>query len=120
MLFTKGEKVSDEENEKYVIDDEVVVEKRGDKNNSKMTSSTKSINTYKIETDKIQKKINKRKIIKETIKNNGNVWKNDGKRTTCERKNNTEYDKEKDSRTSSTKLCRMISKNIIIPSDDPT
>ena len=52
--------------------------------------------------------------------NNGNVWKKDGKRTTCERKHNTEYDKEKDSRTSSTKLCRMISKNIIIPSDDPT
>ena len=107
MLFTKGEKVSDEENEKYVIDDEVVVEKRGDKNNSKMTSSTKSINTYKIETDTIQKKINKRKIIKETIKNNGNVWENDGKRTTCERGNNTGYIEEKDSSQSSNKSCRI-------------
>ena len=40
--------------------------------------------------------------------NNGNVWKKDGKRTTCERKHNTEYDKEKDSRNSSTKVCKMI------------
>ena len=40
--------------------------------------------------------------------NNGNVWKKDGKRTTCERKHNTEYDKLKDSRNISTKLCRMI------------
>ena len=107
MLFTKGEKVSDEENEKYVIDDEVVVEKKGDKNNSKMTSSTKSINTYKIETDKIQKKINKRKIIKETIKNNGNVWENDVKRTACERGNNTGYIEEIDSSQSSNKSCRI-------------
>ena len=82
------------------------MQKKGEK--SKIIVTTKRIGKYKIVTYIIQKKIKKRKRIKETIINNGNVWKKDGKRTTCERKHNTEYDKEKDSRTSSTKLCRMI------------
>ena len=120
LIVPKGEKDCEEETEKYGIEDEGVNEKREDKNNSKITSSTKKICTNKIQKEIVQKKIKKRKRINEKIINNGNVWKKAGKRTKCERKNNTEYDKEKDSRTSSTKLCRMISKNIIIPSDDPT
>ena len=76
-----------------------------------MISPTKNIGKYKIVTDIIQKKIKKRKRIKETKINNGNVLKKDGKRDTCERKNNTEYDKEKGSRNSSTKLRRMIQTN---------
>ena len=52
----------------------------------------------KIQTDIIKKKINKRKISKETIISNGNVWKKDGKRTRCERKTNKGYHEEKDSR----------------------
>ena len=39
---------------------------RGIKNNSNITSLTKSIGMYKIKIDIIQDKINKRKIIKET------------------------------------------------------
>ena len=84
----------------------LVLQKKGEK--SKIIATTKRIGKYKIVTDIIQKKIKKIKRIKETIINNGNVWTKDGKRTTCERKHNTEYDKEKDSRNSSTKLCRMI------------
>ena len=73
-----------------------------------MISPTKSIGKYKIVTEIIQKKIKKRKRIEGTKINNGNVLKKDGKRTTCERKNNTENNTEKDSRNSSTKLCSMI------------
>ena len=120
-------KKSDEENEKYVIEDEVVIEKREDKNNSKMTSSTKSICTYKIQTDIVKKKINKRKGSKGTIISNGNVWKKDGKRTTCERKTNKGYHEEKDNRDRSNKYCRMSQTKIdttpqkkITPSDAPT
>ena len=75
MIFPRGEKESDEENEKYVIEEEVVIEKREDKNNSKMTSSTKSICTYKIQTDIVKKKMIKSKRSKETITSNGNIWK---------------------------------------------
>ena len=92
-----------------------------------MISPTKSIGKYKIVTEIIQKKIKKRKRIEETKINNGNVWKKDGKRTTCERKNYTENNTEKDSRNSSTKLCSMIQpkhdtppQKIITATDAPT
>ena len=39
---------------KYVVKDDSVVEKRGNKNNSNMTSPTKRIGTYKIKIDIIQ------------------------------------------------------------------
>ena len=55
MIFPRGEKESDEKNEKYVVEDEVVIEKREDKNNSKITSSTKSVCTYKIQTYIVKK-----------------------------------------------------------------
>ena len=61
------------------------------------------------------------------IVSNGNVWKKDGRRTTCERKNNKGYHEEKDSRDSSKKSCRMLQtkidtppQNKITPLDAPT
>ena len=119
-IIGEGDTEVDGENEKEVVEVNTAETRREIKNNSKIIATTNRIGKYKIVKDILQKKIKKRKRINETILNNGNVWKKAGKRTKCERKNNTEYNKEKDSRTSSTKLCRIISKNIIIPSDDPT
>ena len=48
MIIKDGKKESDEENEKYVVEDDAVVEKRENKNNSNMTSPTKRIGSYKI------------------------------------------------------------------------
>ena len=45
---------SDEGIEKYVVENNVVGNQRGTKNNSKITSTTKSIYTYKIQTKIIQ------------------------------------------------------------------
>ena len=75
---------------------------------AKITLHIKIIGTYKIKTDIIQMKINKRKLIKETIINNDIVWKKYGKRTRCERKNNKEYNEEKDTFHSCNKSCLMI------------
>ena len=126
-IITEDDRESDEEIEKYVVDNNVVGNQRGTKNNSKITSTTNSICTHKIQIDIIKNKINKRKGIEETIISNGNVWKKDGKRTTCERKNNKGYHEEKDSRDSSNKSCGMLQTKIdtlpqkkITPSDAPT
>ena len=95
-ILNEDDRESDEEIEKYVDDNNVVGNQRGIKNNSKCTQ--------KLQTDIIQKKTNKRKRINETILSNGNVWKKDGKRMKCERKNNIGYHEEKDSRDSSKKI----------------
>ena len=56
MIMTEGDKESDEENKQYVVEDDVVVEKRRTKINTKITSLTKSIGTYKTKTDIIQER----------------------------------------------------------------
>ena len=50
-ILQEGDKKSDEENENYVVENNVAGEQRGNKNISKITSTTKSICTYKIKTD---------------------------------------------------------------------
>ena len=60
-IIPDDDKESDEEIEKYVGDNNVVGNQRGTKNNSKIASTAKSICTYKIQTDIIQKKISSRK-----------------------------------------------------------
>ena len=115
MIMTEGNKESDKENEKYVVEADVVVEKRGIKNNSNITSLTKSIGKYKTKIDIIQEKINKGKRIKETTISNGNVWKKDEQRNTCERKKGST--KEKDSTHSTKKSCKILqTKMILLPS----
>ena len=47
-IIQEDDKESDEEIEKYVVENNVVGNQRGTKNNSKITSTTKSIYTYKI------------------------------------------------------------------------
>ena len=82
MVNTDGIEERDGGNNEYVVDKKgvSVAEKRRDiKNNSKIIATTKRIGKFKIVTDIIQKKIKKRKRIKETIINNGNIWKKMGK-----------------------------------------
>ena len=93
MIMTEGDKESDEENEEYIVEADVVVGKRGIKNNSNITSLTKRIGKYETKTDIIQEKINEKKKIKETTINNGNVWKKDGQRNICERKKGSTKEK---------------------------
>ena len=126
-IIPEDNRESDEESEKYAGENNAVENQRGTNNNSKLTSNTKSICKNKIQRDIMKKKINKRKITKETIISNVNVWKKDGKRTKCERKNNNGYHEEKDSRDSSNKSCRILQTKIvtppqkkITPSDAPT
>ena len=71
--FNDDDRERDEEIEKNVYDNNVVEIQRGKKNNSKCTK--------KLQTEIIQKRIKKRKKIKETIISNSNVWKKDEKRT---------------------------------------
>ena len=82
MVNTDRFEERDKENNEYVVDNKVVsvAEKRRDiKNNSKIIATTKRIGKHKIVADVIQKKIKKRKRIKEMIINNGNIWKKMGK-----------------------------------------
>ena len=55
---------TDEAIKKYVVGNNGVRNQRGPNNNSKITSTIKSICTHKIQTDIIQKKINKKKELK--------------------------------------------------------
>ena len=66
------------ENEKDVVEANVAEKGEEIKNNNKTIAPTKSIGKYKMVTYIIQKEIKKRKIIKETIINNGNIWKKMG------------------------------------------
>ena len=72
-ILNEDDRESDEEIEKYINDNNVVGIQRGIKYNSKCTK--------KLQTEIIQKRIKKRKKIKETIISNSNVWKKDEKRT---------------------------------------
>ena len=114
-IIPEGNRESDEESEKYAGEHNAVGNQRGTNNNNKLTSNTKSICKNKIQTDIMKKKINKRKITKETIISNVNVWKKDGKRTKCERKNSNGYHEGKDSRDSSNKSCRILETKIVTP-----
>ena len=82
MVNTDGIEERDGGNNEYVVDKKgvSVAEKRRDiKNNSKIIATTKRIGKHKIVADVIHRKIKKRKRIKETIINNGNIWKKMGK-----------------------------------------
>ena len=60
-IIQEDDTESDEAIKKYVVENIVVGNQRGTKNNSKIASTAKSICTYKIQTDIIQKKISSRK-----------------------------------------------------------